>query len=64
MVNLERYTQYDLFEPKKSFGLRSCVTWQAIFYIQSNGRRHGKFGQICPMHYCFLSNQFILWTQK
>ena len=43
MVNIERYTQYDLFEPKKSFGLCSCVTQQAIFHIESwfesNGRK-------------------------
>ena len=35
MVNIERYTQYDLFEAKKSFGLCSCVTQQAIFHIES-----------------------------
>ena len=61
MLNIERYTQYDLFETKKSFGLCSCVSQQAIFHIESWFESNGRKGLNLSV---FFSKKWVLWSQK
>ena len=62
MVNIERYTQYNLFEQKKSFGLCSCVTQQAIFHIESWFESDGRKGLNLSLF--FLAKMGLMVTKK